>query len=187
MFLSSPIWWFYLYWVPDFLFKNLHFDLKSVGLPLILVYLIADFGSVAGGWLSSSLIKRGWSVDRARKTALLTCALCVVPVIFASSVSNPWVATLLIGLAAAAHQGWSANLYTFVSDTTPRKAVSSVVGMGGMAGSIAGMFFAEFVGHVLQWTHSNYLILFAIAPCAYLIAFAVIQLLVPKIEPQTAI
>ena len=181
--LTSPIWWFYLYWVPDFLFKTQHFDLKNIGWPLVTVYLIADFGSVGGGWLSSTLIHRGWSVNAARKTALLTCALCVVPVLLATQVSSPWFATVVIWLAAAAHQGWSANLYTLVSDTTPRKAVSSVVGMGGMAGAIAGMFFAELVGHVLEWTHS-YVILFAIAPCAYLLAFGLIQLLVPKIEPR---
>jgi len=181
--LTSPVWWFYLFWVPDFLFTNFHFDLKNIGAPLIIVYLIADVGSVGGGWLSSALINRGKSVNFARKAALLTCALCVVPVIFASQLTNPWAATLLIGLAAAAHQGWSANLYTLVSDTTPRKAVSSVVGMGGMAGAIGGMYMAKFVGGVLQLTH-NYVLLFAIAPCAYLLAFGAIQLLVPKIEIQ---
>jgi len=112
---------------------------------------------------------------------MLTCALCVVPVLCVSKLANPWVATLLIGLAAAAHQGWSANLYTFVSDTTPRKAVSSVVGMGGMAGAIGGMFMAKFVGNVLQITHS-YVLLFAIAPCAYILACAAIQILVPTIR-----
>lgn len=181
MILSGPIWWFYLFWVPGFLFDQFGIDLKNIGLPLILVYLIADVGSVAGGWLSSSLIKHGKSVNVARKTALFVCAVCVIPVVFASRVSNQWVAVCLIGLAAAAHQGWSANLYTLVSDTIPRKAVSSVVGMGGMAGAVAGMFFAEFVGHLLKWTHNNYLILFIIAPTAYLLAFGIIQLLVPNI------
>ncbi len=178
--LTSPVWWFYLFWVPDFLFTNFKFDLKNIGLPLILVYLIADVGSVGGGWLSSTLLARGWSLNAARKTGLFTCALCVAPVFLVSSIANPWVATLLIGLAAAGHQGWSANLYTLASDTTPRKAVSSVVGMGGMAGALAGMYMAKFVGGVLQVTHS-YVLLFAIAPCAYLLAFGVIQVLVPKI------
>ncbi len=182
MMLSGPIWWFYLFWIPGFLFDQFGIDLKNIGLPLIVVYLIADVGSVAGGWLSSSMIKRGASVNKARKTALLVCALCVVPVVFASKVSNQWVAVCLIGLAAAAHQGWSANLYTFVSDTVPRKAVSSVVGIGGMAGAIAGMFFAEFVGHLLKWTHNNYLVLFLIAPSAYLIAIGLIHVIVPEIE-----
>ena len=181
--LTSPVWWFYLFWVPDFLAKQQHFDLKSVGLPLILVYLIADFGSVAGGWLSSTLLEHGWTVNRARKMAMLVCALCVVPVVFASTVSNPWVATVLIGMAAAAHQGWSANLYTLASDTHPRHAVSSVVGMGGMAGAIGGMFMAKFVGHILDLTHS-YVLLFAIAPTAYILAFIIVQILVPKIEPR---
>ena len=184
MALSSPIWWFYLFWVPGFLYDQFGINLKNIGLPLILVYLIADVGSVAGGWLSSALIKRGRTVNMARKTALLVCALCVVPVVFASKVSNQWVAVCLIGLAAAAHQGWSANLYPFVSDTIPRKAVSSVVGMGGMAGSIAGIFFSLFVGAILKWTYNNYLILFLIAPTAYLLALGMIHLLVPKIGNQ---
>lgn len=180
MLLTSPVWWFYLFWIPDFFFKTLHFDLKNVGWPLVIVYLIADLGSVAGGWLSSTLIARGRSVNAARKTAMLVCALCVIPVVFASQVANPWVATLLIGLACAAHQGWSANLYTFASDTSARKTVSTVVGMGGMAGAVGGIFMAEFVGHILEWTHS-YVLLFALAPCAYLLAMVVIQVLVPKI------
>lgn len=182
--LTSPVWWFYLFWVPDFLFTNFHFDLKNIGLPLIVVYLIADVGSVAGGWLSSTLLSHGWGLNAARKTALFSCALCVAPVILASQIASPWIATILIGLAAAGHQGWSANLYTLVSDTTPRKAVSSVVGMGGMAGAIGGMYMAKFVGGVLQLTHS-YVVLFAIAPCAYLLAFGVIQLLVPTIDADS--
>ncbi|MDR3689805.1 MAG: MFS transporter [Fimbriimonas sp.] len=182
MALSGPIWWFYLFWVPGFLYDQFGVDLKNIGLPLITVYLIADVGSVAGGWFSSWLIKRGRTVNFSRKLALLVCALCVVPVVMASRVSNQWVAVCLIGLAAAAHQGWSANLYTFVSDTIPRKAVGSVVGMGGMAGAVAGIFFSVFVGAVLKWTHNNYLIIFLIAPTAYLVALAAIQFLVPKIE-----
>ncbi len=184
MALSSPIWWFYLFWVPGFLFDHYKIDLKNIGPPLIIVYLIADFGSIAGGWLSSHLIKSGRTVNFARKTALLACALCVIPVVFASQVTNQWVSVCLIGLAAAAHQGWSANLYTLVSDSVPRKAVSSVIGIGGMSGAIAGLFFAEFVGHVLAWTHNNYLILYIIAPTAYLLAFTIIHLLLPVIGKQ---
>jgi ACS family hexuronate transporter-like MFS transporter len=178
MFLSAPIWWFYLYWIPDFLFKRHHVDLIHMGAPLVMIYLISDGGSIAGGWMSSALIKRGWGVNAARKLALLTCALCVIPVFFASQVSNQWAAVLLIGLAAAAHQGWSANLFTLVSDNMPRQTVSSVVGIGGMAGSIAGMGFAKLVGYVLEWTGS-YVVLFAIAPAAYLIAIAVMHVLIP--------
>jgi ACS family hexuronate transporter-like MFS transporter len=143
---------------------------------------MTDVGSIGGGWLSSHLIKRGWSVNASRKTALLVCALCVVPVFAASSVSNLWTAVFLVGLAASAHQGFSANLYTLVSDTVPRKAVSSVVGLGGMAGGIGGMLIAKLVGYVLEWTGS-YLIPFAIAASAYLVALACIHLLSPRLDP----
>ena len=177
MSLSSPIWWFYLFWIPDFLFKRHGVDLLHMGLPLVTIYLISDAGSIAGGWMSSSLIKGGWNVNAAQKLTLLTCALCVVPVFFASRVNGEWTAVLLIGLAAAAHQGWSANLFTLVSDNMPRHAVSSIVGIGGMAGAIAGMGSAKLVGYVLEWTHS-YVVLFAIAPAAYLTAFAAIHFLI---------
>jgi ACS family hexuronate transporter-like MFS transporter len=178
MFLSAPIWWFYLYWVPDFLFTRHNVNLMSMGLPLVTIYLVSDFGSIAGGWLSSSLIKQGWQVNAARKIALLACALCVVPVFFASRVSGEWTAVLLISLAAAGHQGWSANLFTLVSDNMPRNTVSSVVGIGGMAGAIAGMFFAKLVGYILEWTNKSYVTIFAIAPSAYLVAILIIHLLI---------
>jgi len=181
-FMTDPIWWIYLFWLPDFLYRNYHIDLKSVGLPLITVYLIADIGSVAGGWLSSSLIKRGWTINRARKTAMLVCALAVVPVIFAGKASNMWVAVLLVGLAAAAHQGWSANLFTTASDMFPRKAVGSIVGIGGMGGAIGGMLIAWLVGEILQLTGS-YVPIFIIAGSAYLLALLIVQLLAPKLEP----
>ena len=154
-----------------------------MGPPLVAIYLISDGGSIAGGWLSSRLIKNGWSVNAARKTTLLICALCVTPVFFASRTAHPWAATLLIALAAAAHQGWSANLFTLVSDVMPRNAVSSVVGIGGFAGAIAGMFAAQFIGYVLQLTHS-YVSLFAIASCSYIVALIFIQLLVPGLVPD---
>lgn len=181
-FMTDPIWWIYLFWLPDFLNKNYGIDLKSIGLPLIVVYLIADVGSVAGGWLSSTLIKRGWTVNGARKTAMLICAVSVVPVVFAANASNVWVAVLLVGLAAAAHQGWSANLFTTSSDMFPRKAVGSVVGIGGMAGAVGGMLIATLVGYILQWTGS-YVPIFIIAGSAYLVALLVIQLLAPKLDP----
>jgi ACS family hexuronate transporter-like MFS transporter len=181
-FMTDPIWWVWLFWLPDFLNKNYGIDLKNVGLPLIIVYLIADIGSVAGGWLSSSLIKRGWTINGARKTAMLVCALSVVPVVFAAKASNPWVAVLLVGLAAAAHQGWSANLFTTSSDMFPRKAIGSVVGIGGMAGAIGGMLISKVVGYILQWTGS-YVPIFIIAGSAYLIALLVVHLLAPKLEP----
>jgi ACS family hexuronate transporter-like MFS transporter len=181
MFLVSPIWWFYLYWVPGFLYDNHGIDLKNIGPPLVTIYLLADVGSIGGGWLSSWLIKRGKSLNFARKTTLLVCALCVVPVFAASQVTDVWLAVLLIGLAAAAHQGFSANLYTLVSDTVPRKAVSSVVGIGGMAGAIGGMLIALLVGYILDWTH-NYLIPFCIAASAYLVALGIIHWMLPRLE-----
>lgn len=183
MFLCSPIWWFYLYWIPSFLNDRHHLNLMELGPPLVVIYLMTDVGSIGGGWLSSWLIKRGWTVNAARKTAMLTCALCVVPVFMASSVSNLWVATLLVGLAASAHQGFAANLYTLVSDTAPRQMVSSIVGIGGMAGAIGGMFGAKFTGYVLQWTHS-YGVLFSIAATAYLVNLAIIHVLNPRLEPM---
>lgn len=182
-FLSSPIWWFYLFWIPDFLNKQHGLNLTTIGPPLVVIYLMTDVGSVAGGWLSSRLIKRGWSVNAARKTALLACALCVVPVFATAWVSHLWVAVLLVGLAASAHQGFSANLYTIVSDTVPRKAVSSVVGIGGMVGAIGGMFNAKLVSYILETTHS-YTIPFLIASTAYLINLALIHLILPRLEPM---
>ncbi len=182
MFLTSPVWWFYLFWVPGFLSDKHHVDLRSLGPPLVVIYLMTDVGSVGGGWLSSVLIRRGWSVNAARKLALLVCALCVVPVFASAEVSGLWTAVLLIGLAASAHQGWSANLYTLVSDTMPRHAVSSVVGIGGMAGAIGGMFVAELAGYILDRT-GDYRVLFGLASGAYLVALAIIQVLVPRLEP----
>jgi ACS family hexuronate transporter-like MFS transporter len=183
MFLSAPIWWFYLYWIPDFLNKRHGLNLLQLGPPLVVIYLMTDVGSVGGGWLSSWLIKRGWTVNAARKTAMLVCALCVVPVFMASQVSHLWVATLLVGLAASAHQGFSANLYTLVSDTAPRQAVSSIVGIGGMAGAIGGMFIAKLAGYILQRT-GDYRLLFLIAACAYLVNLAIIHALNPRLEPM---
>lgn len=183
MFLVAPIWWFYLYWLADFLSKKYGLSLSKLPLPLVVVYLVADVGSIGGGWLSSWLLQRGWTVNAARKTALLVCGLCVVPVLAAPGVASLWVAVLLIGLAAAAHQGFAANLYTLVSDTAPRQVVSSIVGIGGMAGAIGGMLFAKFAGYVLQWTDA-YWPLFLIASCAYLVSLLLIHALNPRLEPM---
>jgi len=183
MLMSAPIWWFYLYWIPDFLHKRHGLNLVQLGPPLVTIYLMTDIGSIGGGWLSSSLIKRGWTVNASRKTAMLVCALCVVPVFMASTVSNLWVATLLIGLAASAHQGFSANLYTLVSDTAPRQLVSSIVGIGGMAGAIGGMFIAKLAGYILEWT-GEYRILFIIAASAYLVNLLIIHLINPRLKPM---
>ena len=180
-FMTDPIWWVYLFWLPDFLKRNHDIDLKSVGIPLIIVYLLADVGSVAGGWLSSTLINHGWSINRARKTAMFICAISVTPIVFAAKASNVWVAVLLVGLAAAAHQGWSANIFTTASDMFPRRAIGSVVGIGGMAGAVGGMLISKVVGYVLEWTGS-YVTVFIIAASTYLLALLVIHLLVPKLE-----
>ena len=181
-FLTDPIWWLYLFWMPDFFNRNYGIDLSKIGPPLIAIYLIADIGSIGGGWLSSSLIKRGWTVNAGRKTAMLVCALAVVPMAVASRAGDLWLAVGLIGLAAAAHQGWSCNLFTLVSDMFPRKAVGSVVGLGGTAGAIGGMLIAKLTGYLLQATGS-YVPVFLIAASAYLVALGVVQMLVPKLEP----
>jgi MFS transporter, ACS family, aldohexuronate transporter len=186
-YLTDPIWWFYLYWIPSFFRDKHHLDLLAVGLPLIVIYLIADVGSIGGGWLSSSLIKRGWTVNRARKTAMLVCAIAVTPIVFASQVSSVWAAVALIGLAAAAHQGWSANLFTTTSDMFPRRAVGSVVGIGGMAGAMGGATLAVLTGYILDRTGGNYMIIFAIASSAYLVSLAIIHLLVPTLEPAESL
>jgi ACS family hexuronate transporter-like MFS transporter len=181
-FMTDPIWWLYLFWVPDFLNRNHGIDLKTIGPPLVAIYLVADVGSIGGGWLSSALIKRGWTVNAGRKTAMLVCALAVVPMVFASGAKDLWVAVALVSLAAAAHQGWSANVFTMVSDMFPRKAVGSVVGIGGTAGAIGGMLIAKLTGYILDATGS-YVPVFLIAAFAYLVALGIVHMLVPKLEP----
>jgi len=180
--LTDPVWWLYLFWIPDFLFKQYAIDLKSLALPLIVIYQLATVGSVGGGWLSSALLRRGWTVNGARKTAMLVCALAVVPIPFAAYARHEWIAVLLVGLAAAAHQGWSANVFTLASDMFPKPAVGSVVGFGGMWGAIGGMVIAKITGYVLQATGS-YVPVFIIAASAYLVALAIVHLLVPRLEP----
>ena len=181
-FLTDPVWWFYLFWVPGFLQSKHGLALTGIGIPIMAIYLISDVGSVAGGWLSSSLIKRGRSVNAARKIAMLICAVGVLPVVFTYRVESTLSAVLLIGLAAACHQGFSANLYTLTSDMFPVRAVGSVTGIGGMAGAIGGWLMAKVVGHVLQWTGS-YMIPFAMAGSGYLLALIVIHALTPRLEP----
>jgi ACS family hexuronate transporter-like MFS transporter len=179
--LSDPAWWFYLYWIPKFLNEKYSLTLKEFAAPLIIIYLMADVGSILGGWLSSFLIKLGWSLNRSRKTTMLICALCAIPIMFASKASSVWGAVALLSLATAAHQGWSANLFTTVSDIFPRKAVASVVGMGGTFGAIGGMFIASAAGFILEFTGS-YFMLFVIAGSLYLLALLVINILVPEIK-----
>ena len=181
---SAPIWWFYIFWAPDFLNKRYELGLTQSSLPLMIMFFAASGGGIGGGWLSSKLLQLGWSVNAARKTALLACALCVLPVAATPFVRNPWVAVTLVGLAAAAHCGFAANLFTLVSDMVPKQGVSSVVGIGGMAGSLGGMVFAQLVSRVLHYTNNNYLVPFAIASLAYLVALGIMHRLVPKLEPM---
>lgn len=181
-FLTDPVWWLYLFWVPDFLHRNHGLDLMSMGPPLIGIYLISDIGSVGGGWLSSHFIKRGWSANRARKTAMLICAVSVTPIVFASQVSSLWAAVGLVGLGAAAHQAWSANIFTIASDMFPRHAVGSVIGLAGMAGALGGFFIADVTSRLLEATGS-YAIVFFIAGFAYLVALGCVHLLAPRLEP----
>jgi ACS family hexuronate transporter-like MFS transporter len=181
-FMTDPIWWFYLYWIPKFLNERHGITLSQMGPPLIAIYLIADVGSVGGGWLSSHLVKRGWSLNRARKTTMLAMALCVMPIVFAAHVSSVWSAVALVGLAAAAHQGWSANMFTIASDMFPRRATGSVVGIGGMAGAVGGMLIATATGWILELTHS-YMLVFFLAGATYLAALLVIHLISPRLDP----
>ena len=181
-FLTDPIWWVYLFWIPDY-FSRVHgLSLGELGPPLVTIYLAADIGSVGGGWLSSSLLRRGFSVNVARKTAMFVCALAVVPIVAAAQVQSLWGAVALISLAAAAHQGWSANLFTLPSDTFPRAAVGTVVGIGGAAGAVGGMLISKVTGYILEFTGS-YLPVFVIAGSVYLVALLAVHLLSPTLEP----
>jgi ACS family hexuronate transporter-like MFS transporter len=181
-FITDPVWWFLLFWVPDFLQRQHGLSLLQIGLPIVAIYLMADGGSVAGGWLSSFLIHRGRSLNVARKTAMLVCAVSVIPVVFTPRVSSTVGAVLLLGLCAAAHQGFSANLLTLPSDLFPKKAVGSVVGFGGMAGALGGVLIAKVVSYALQWTGS-YTIPFLIPGSAYLVALGFLHLLSPEFQP----
>ena len=180
-FFTDPIWFVYLFWMPDFLSRNLKLDLKGMALPLFVIYSGASVGSIAGGWLSSWLIKRGWAVNASRKTTMLLCALAVTPIMLAARTTDAWVAVGLVALAAGAHQGWSANIYTLASDMFPRGAVASVVGFGTLLGTISGMFISKMVGYILQTTGS-YVPVFVLAGTAYLVALGFVQALAPKLE-----
>jgi ACS family hexuronate transporter-like MFS transporter len=173
-FATDPIWWFYLYWLPKFLKAEHGVVLDKLGPPLVAIYLAADVGSIAGGYLSSALIRRGWQSLRARKTAMLVSAICVTPMIFAARISGLWQAVALVGLAAAAHQGWSCNLYTIVSDLYPQGAVASMIGLCGFFGSAGGILFSVSTGLILQRT-GLYSPMFFMCGIAYLAGLAVIH------------
>jgi ACS family hexuronate transporter-like MFS transporter len=181
-FMTDAVWWFYLFWFAKFMSEQFGVNIKTIGLPMIIVYLMADVGSIAGGWQSSWLLGRGWSANAARKTAMLTCAVCVIPVVAAPLVASKWLAVFLIGMATAAHQGFSANLFTLTSDMFPRRAVGSVVGIGGFFGAMGGVLMNLSAGRLRDMT-GNYFAMFAIAGSAYVTALLIIHLLVPRLEP----
>ena len=184
-FLVDPIWWFYLFWIPDFLHRRFGLNLSQIGVPIVVIYIISDLGSVAGGWASSRMMKAGWSANASRKTTMLLCALLALPVIAAYRIQGFWLAVSIIALAAAAHCGFSANLYTLASDLFPSRTVGSVIGLGGFAAGLGGMLIARIVGYVLQNTGS-YMAPFFIAGLAYLSALLAIHLLSPKLQPAAA-
>jgi ACS family hexuronate transporter-like MFS transporter len=181
-FLTDPIWWFFLYWLPKFLNTNHGITLSSVGAPLVTIYTMATLGSVSGGYLSSWLVRKGWNAPKARISSMLVFALCIVPIFFASQTSDLWTAVVLIGIAAAAHQGWSANLFTLISDLYPKSTIGSMTGLAGMSGAIGGMLIASIIGFLLQATGS-YVPVFALAASAYLLAWVLIRLLLRNLEP----
>jgi ACS family hexuronate transporter-like MFS transporter len=181
-FMTDPIWWFYLYWLPKFLDARYGIKLAQVAAPLIVIYLLADVGSVGGGWLSGALIKRGWTVNAARKTAMLIAACLILPTTFAPAANGLWISVMIVGVAAAAHQWWSANIFTLAADMFPRQAVGSVVGIGGFAGAIGGVLFQRVTGIVLQGNGNNYVPIFIVCGLAYVSALAIIHLLVPRVN-----
>jgi ACS family hexuronate transporter-like MFS transporter len=191
-FLTDPVWWFFLIWLPDFFNKTRGLNIKKSWVHLVTVYAIVTVLSIAGGWVTGNLVRRGWSVNRARKTGMLLFAACVLP-IWGATRAGDWVAVVLIGIAGAAHQAWSANLFTSVSDMFPKRAVASVVGIGGMFGSFGGILFPIFAGRLLDRFQASgnvtagYAILFAICGSAYLIAFGLNHLLAPRFEPIAAL
>lgn len=181
-FLIDPVWWTLLFWLPDFFNRQYHITMLAFGPPLIAVYLLADAGSIGGGWLSSRLLARGRSLNRSRKTAMFAAALCAVPIAFATQVPGMWWAVLLIGLACAGHQGFSANVYALPGDLFPRRMAGSVIGLGGLAGAAGGMLMAAYAGRILE-TIGSYQPIFAVAAFAYLAALGVVHLVLPRYAP----
>ncbi len=182
-FLTDPAWWFYLFWLPGFLNNKYGLDLAQLGPPLVAIYVAADLGSIGGGWLSSAFVARGWTINRARKTAMFVCACGALPmtgIIFTGN--HLWAAVGLISLAVASHQGWSANIYTLASDMFPRAAVGTAVGFGGVGGAVSGMLVAPAIGYWLDFSDNAYAPLFFIFGSMYLVALLVIHLIVPRIE-----
>jgi ACS family hexuronate transporter-like MFS transporter len=181
-FLIDPIWWMYLFWLPGFFADRYHLDLKSFGPPVVAVYIMSDIGSVAGGWLSSQLIKMGFSINAARKLTMLVSCFAILPIVYAMYADNMWLAVGILGIATAAHQSFSANLYTLPSDVFPRAAVGSVIGIGGTVGAIGGMLMSKYTGYVLDALHT-YTPIFIVAAGAYALALLVVHVLSPRYEP----
>lgn len=180
--LTDPIWWFYLFWIPGYLQSTFHLTLAQNRVPVMLAYSISIIGSVAGGWLSSLLLKRGKSLNMARKTTMLICALAIIPIFMAPFLHHLWVVVALLGLATAGHQGWSANLLTLPSDMFPKSAIGSVTGIGGMLGACGGILLQPATGMIVGLTHS-YVPLFVLACLVYPIALLVIHAISPKLAP----
>ncbi len=181
-FLTDPIWWFYLFWLPRYLQSTFGLSLTQDRLPLVIVYCISTVGSIGGGWISSALLGAGKSINFSRKIAMLICALCVVPIFAAPFIHQLWVVVGLVGLATAAHQGWSANLFTLTSDMFPKAAVGSVIGIGGMSGAIGGVLLQLATGYIVKITNS-YVPLFVTACLAYLVALVIIHAITPRLAP----
>ena len=180
-FLTDPVWFLMLFWLPKYFSTTYNVDLKIVLLPMILMYLLSDVGSIAGGWLSSRLIQRGRTPNFARKVTMIIAGLCVLPLLFVTGVGNMWLAVLLIGIALAGHQAFSTNLLSIPPDMFPKRAVGSVIGLGGFAGGIGGMIMAKSTGLVLDATQGNYTIIFAMCTTVYFLAVAAIHLLSPRL------
>jgi ACS family hexuronate transporter-like MFS transporter len=185
--MTDPIWWFFMFWLPMWLNKTFNCDLKTLGLPLIIVYSFVSLGSIGGGYLSSALIKSGKSINFSRKTTFFICACLVAPIFIANQISNMWIAATIIGLAMAAHAGWSANIFTLASDCFPKNALASVVGLGGFAGTAASVGLNGFVGWWLTRHPGDYNIFFIIASCSYMLCLIIVHLLVPNIRTVTVI
>jgi ACS family hexuronate transporter-like MFS transporter len=178
-FFTDPIWWFFLYWLPKFLYSKYEIDLTNIGLPLIVIYLVSTGGSVWGGWLSSFFIRKGKNPVAARKVAILVLALFALPIFFAAITHSFWLTVILISLATFAHQGYAANIFTIVSDIFPKNAVGSVTGLAGFCGAVGGVIFSAFVGLILEYT-GNYYIIFGIASMAYLTCWLILHFLIPN-------